>query len=56
LKYELKITKEAYSALKQQVNAYDGKISSLASQVELFQVKSSLLYILWIIANLFYLS
>lgn len=43
LKYELKITKEAYSALKQQVNAYDGKISSLASQVELFQVKSSLL-------------
>ncbi|XP_046650925.1 uncharacterized protein LOC124342007 isoform X5 [Daphnia pulicaria] len=37
LKYELKITKEAYSALKQQVNAYDGKISSLASQVELFQ-------------------
>ena len=43
LKYELKITKEAFSALKQQFNAYDGKMSSLASQVELFQVKSFLL-------------
>ena len=40
LKNELKLTKEALSALKEKVSAYDGKMSSLASQVELFQVRS----------------
>nr|CAH0105620.1 unnamed protein product [Daphnia galeata] len=37
LKNELKLTKEALSALKEKVSAYDGKMSSLASQVEFFQ-------------------
>lgn len=40
LKNELQLTKEALSALKQKVNTYDGKMSNLVSQVELFQVKS----------------
>ena len=47
LKNELKLTKDALFALKQKVNAYDGKMSSLASQLELFQVKNLLFCILY---------